>query len=94
MAQIKVFGRSDVWAGRQAEVSDALQAALVAAWGLPPEKRFHRFLLSDADDVVVPGRGPARPPAGPSAGASATSSCSPTGSTSDISAVRPPGPHR
>ena len=56
MAQVKVYGRRDVWAGRQREVSDAVQGALVSAWGLPPEKRFHRFLLLDADDMVVPAR--------------------------------------
>jgi len=56
VAQVKVYGRRDVWAPRRAEVSDALQAALVGAWGLPAEKRFHRFLLLDADDLVAPAR--------------------------------------
>ncbi|TDD21915.1 tautomerase family protein [Nonomuraea diastatica] len=57
MAQVKVFGRRDVWAGRQREVSDLVQSCLVSAWGLPEEKRFHRFLLLDADDFVCPQRG-------------------------------------
>jgi phenylpyruvate tautomerase PptA (4-oxalocrotonate tautomerase family) len=56
MAQVKVYGRRDVWAGRQREVSDLLQSCLVSAWGLPEEKRFHRFLLLDADDFVCPQR--------------------------------------
>ncbi|GAA1633575.1 tautomerase family protein [Nonomuraea maheshkhaliensis] len=56
MAQVKVYGRKDVWAGRQREVSDLVQSCLVSAWGLPEDKRFHRFLLLDADDFVCPAR--------------------------------------
>ncbi|WP_273654418.1 tautomerase family protein [Cellulomonas fimi] len=58
MAQVKVYGRRDVWSTRRHEVSDAIHAALVGAWGLPEDKRFHRFLLLDADDLVAP-RSPA-----------------------------------
>jgi len=54
MAHVKIYGRRDVWAPRRAEVSDAVHAALVAAWQLPEGKRFHRFLLLDADDLVAP----------------------------------------
>ncbi|MEU4549662.1 tautomerase family protein [Nonomuraea dietziae] len=57
MAQVKVFGRRDVWAGRQREVSDLLHECVVKAWGLPEGKRFHRFLLLDADDLICPQRG-------------------------------------
>ncbi|POM26203.1 Tautomerase enzyme [Actinomadura rubteroloni] len=56
MAQVKVHGRRDVWAGRQREISDLLQACLVEAWGLPEDKRFHRFFLLDEADWIVPGR--------------------------------------
>lgn len=56
MAQVKVFGRRDVWAGRQREVSDLLQSCLVQAWGIPEDKRFHRFLLLDAEDFICPQR--------------------------------------
>ncbi len=58
MAQIKVYGRRSYWGGRTAEVSDAVQDALVAAWGLPEDKRFHRFLLLDDEGLVAPQRGP------------------------------------
>ncbi|GAA3255274.1 tautomerase family protein [Nonomuraea helvata] len=51
-----MYGRRDVWAERRREISDLLQSCLVSAWGLPPEKRFHRFLLLDEDDFVCPGR--------------------------------------
>jgi phenylpyruvate tautomerase PptA (4-oxalocrotonate tautomerase family) len=54
MAQVKIYGRRDVWAPRRGELSDAVHAALVEAWGLPDEKRFHRFLLLDAEDLVAP----------------------------------------
>ncbi|MCP2363839.1 phenylpyruvate tautomerase PptA (4-oxalocrotonate tautomerase family) [Nonomuraea thailandensis] len=56
MGQVKVYGRRDVWAGRQRELSDLLQSCLVDAWGMPEEKRFHRFLLLEEDDFVCPQR--------------------------------------
>ncbi len=58
MAQVKIHGRRSAWAARRAEVSDAVHTALVGAWGLPADKRFHRFYLLDDEDVVAP-RGPA-----------------------------------
>ncbi|TFF10523.1 tautomerase family protein [Cellulosimicrobium funkei] len=54
MAQVKIYGRRSVWGARRTEVSDALHDALVRAWQLPPDKRFHRFLLLDDDDLVAP----------------------------------------
>ncbi len=54
MAQVKIYGRRSVWAPRRAEVSDAVHATLVGAWGLPADKRFHRFLLLDDEDLVAP----------------------------------------
>lgn len=59
MAQVKVYGRRSVWQGRTGEVSDAVHRILVDAWALPAEKRFHRFLLLEDDELVAPGRGPA-----------------------------------
>lgn len=58
MAQVKVYGRRSVWAGRTTDVSDAVHAALVGAWRIPEHKRFHRFLLLDDDELVAPSRGP------------------------------------
>lgn len=56
MAQVKVYGRRDIWAGRQRTVSDLLQECFETAWELPSGKRFHRFLLLDADDMICPQR--------------------------------------
>lgn len=58
MAQVKVYGRRSVWAGRTQEVSDAVHRALVGAWQIPESKRFHRFLLLADDELLVPSRGP------------------------------------
>ncbi|MFF5206712.1 tautomerase family protein [Streptosporangium sp. NPDC000396] len=57
MAQIKFYGRRDVWSGRRREVSDTVHDCLTEAWQLPADKRFHRFLLLDAEDLVCPQRG-------------------------------------
>lgn len=54
MVQVKVYGNRRVWGDRRAEVSDALHAALVGAWRIPEDKRFHRFLLLDDGDLVAP----------------------------------------
>ncbi|WP_456788597.1 tautomerase family protein [Cellulomonas sp. P5_C5] len=54
MAHVKIYGRRDVWADRRGSVSDAVHRAITGTWGLPEDKRFHRFLLLDADDLVAP----------------------------------------
>ncbi|BDZ43272.1 tautomerase [Paraoerskovia sediminicola] len=56
MVQVKVYGSRAVWGERRAQVSDALHAALVRTWGIPEEKRFHRFLLLEDGDLVAPSR--------------------------------------
>ncbi|NUT40677.1 MAG: tautomerase family protein [Thermoactinospora sp.] len=54
MAQVKIYARKDVWSGRRQEISDKVHGALVSEWGLPDDKRFHRFFLMDAEDFVAP----------------------------------------
>jgi len=54
MAQVKIYGYADVLRPRRAAMSDAIHASAEATLGLPADKRFHRFLPLDADDVVVP----------------------------------------
>jgi phenylpyruvate tautomerase PptA (4-oxalocrotonate tautomerase family) len=54
MVHVTVSGLRRVWGERRSEVSDALHAALVGAWRIPQDKRFHRFHLLDDGDLVVP----------------------------------------
>lgn len=54
MAQVKVYGNRSAWGERRTEISDALHEVLVRTWQLPPDKRFHRFLLLDDGDLVAP----------------------------------------
>ncbi|MCK0118575.1 tautomerase family protein [Isoptericola sp. S6320L] len=54
MAHVKIYGNRSVWGERRTEVSDAVHAAVVRSWGLPEDKRFHRFLLLDDGDLVAP----------------------------------------
>ncbi|WP_418276596.1 tautomerase family protein [Isoptericola jiangsuensis] len=54
MVQVKISGNRSVWGERRQEVSDALHAALVTAWQIPAEKRFHRFFLLEDGDLVAP----------------------------------------
>ncbi|GIH91514.1 tautomerase family protein [Planobispora siamensis] len=56
MTQIKFYGRRDVWAPLRQELSDVVHECVVEVWKLPPDKRFHRFLLLDADDLLCPQR--------------------------------------
>ena len=54
MVHVKVYGNRAVWNDRRAELSDALHSALVRAWQLPEDKRFHRFLLLEDGDLIAP----------------------------------------
>ncbi|GIH99009.1 tautomerase family protein [Planobispora takensis] len=56
MTQIKFYGRRDVWAPLRRELSDVVHECVVETWKLPPDKRFHRFLLLDAEDLLCPQR--------------------------------------
>ncbi|MDO8145267.1 MULTISPECIES: tautomerase family protein [unclassified Isoptericola] len=54
MAQVKIYGNRTIWGERREEVSDAVHDALVTAWRIPEDKRFHRFLLLEDGDLVAP----------------------------------------
>ena len=54
MAHVKIYGRRDVWQDRRGSVSDAVHRASSGPGACPQDKRFHRFLLLDADDLVAP----------------------------------------
>lgn len=54
MAQVKVYGTSERLPARRDRVSDVIHAALVEAFELPEEKRFHRFFALAAADFRYP----------------------------------------
>lgn len=54
MAQIKIYGLREYLADKRRALSDAIHAAVMEAFGLPEEKRFHRFVLLDQEDFIFP----------------------------------------
>jgi phenylpyruvate tautomerase PptA (4-oxalocrotonate tautomerase family) len=54
MAQVKIYGLHAHLNRCRAELSDAIHDAAMDTLGLPPEKRFHRFIGLDAADFVYP----------------------------------------
>jgi phenylpyruvate tautomerase PptA (4-oxalocrotonate tautomerase family) len=54
MAQVKVYGLKAHLARNRAELSAIIHASLVKVLGLPPEKRFQRFLPLDPEDFLFP----------------------------------------
>lgn len=54
MAQVKVYGHAEPLRARREALSDVIHAALVSAFELPQDKRFHRFFPLAASDFVHP----------------------------------------
>ncbi|MDQ3000761.1 MAG: tautomerase family protein [Fibrobacterota bacterium] len=54
MAQIKIYGLRETLKGTKSHWSDLIHNALVETLGLPPEKRFQRFINLDAEDFLFP----------------------------------------
>lgn len=54
MAHFLVYGRSEFLRGNHGRISDVLHEAAVRTLGLPPDKRFHRFLPLEAWQLVAP----------------------------------------
>lgn len=54
MAQVKMYGLRSSLSSRKAALSDAVHQALVESFGLPKEKRFHRFILLERDEFIYP----------------------------------------
>jgi len=52
LAQVKVYGLKESLAPIRGRLSDAVHGCVVEALGLPPEKRFHRFLPLDREDFL------------------------------------------
>ncbi len=54
MAQIKIYGHHEFLNAHRSAVSDAIHAAVTGVLGLPPDKRFHRFLPLTESDFIHP----------------------------------------
>ena len=54
MAQVKIYGERAHLTRVRAALSDAIQGCLVDALGLPPDKRFQRFIGLDGADLIHP----------------------------------------
>lgn len=51
---VKVHALRERLQGKRQLISDAIQAALTQAWGMPAEKRAHRFFPLEREDVFAP----------------------------------------
>ncbi|HEX8238003.1 MAG TPA: tautomerase family protein [Abditibacteriaceae bacterium] len=54
MAQIKIYGLKEQLEPRRETLSDVIHSCAVDALGLPPDKRFHRFIALEKADFIFP----------------------------------------
>ena len=54
MAQVKIYGERDHLRGKRERLSKAIHATAMDVLGLPPNKRFHRFIGLDGEDFIHP----------------------------------------
>ena len=54
MAQVKIYGLRTKLSGRKQALSDAIHESLMESFGLPKEKRFHRFILLEKEEFLFP----------------------------------------
>lgn len=54
MAQVKIYGLKNRLSKRRSALSDAIHEALMAAFELPEDKRFQRFIGLDEADFIHP----------------------------------------
>jgi phenylpyruvate tautomerase PptA (4-oxalocrotonate tautomerase family) len=54
MAQIKIYGLKSHLRPIQQGLSDVLHGVLVECLKLPPDKRFQRFIVLEAEDFIYP----------------------------------------
>ena len=52
MPQVKVYGRADSLRPIRSKLSDVIQSCMTDGIGLPPEKRFQRFILIEPEDFI------------------------------------------
>jgi 4-oxalocrotonate tautomerase family enzyme len=54
MAQIVIYSQRENLAGRRSAISDTLHGCVTTVLGLPPDKRFHRFIALEESDFIHP----------------------------------------
>ena len=54
MAQVKIYGLASHLGNKRQLISDAVHESAMSAYGLPTEKRFHRFIALAEEDFVYP----------------------------------------
>jgi hypothetical protein len=54
MAQIKIYGLRESLNKVKAELSEIIHGGLISELGLPPEKRFQRFIPMEPEDFIFP----------------------------------------
>ena len=54
MPQVKIYGLAETLRPRREAVSAAVHQAVMEALEYPPEKRAHRFLYFEPEDVLYP----------------------------------------
>jgi phenylpyruvate tautomerase PptA (4-oxalocrotonate tautomerase family) len=54
MAQVTIYGLKGTLGPRREALSDAIHDAMMAAFGVPREKRFHRFVHLEREDFIHP----------------------------------------
>ena len=52
MPQVKIYGIAESLRPIRTQLSDVIQGCMVDGIGLPPKKRFQRFILLDAEDFI------------------------------------------
>ena len=54
MAQVKIYGLASHLENKRQLISDVVHESAMSAYGLPTEKRFHRFIALAEEDFVYP----------------------------------------
>ena len=54
MAQVKIYGLRDNLTKIQNELSKTIHSYIVQALSFPKEKKYHRFIKFDKDDMIFP----------------------------------------
>lgn len=54
MAQVKIYGLAQVLPQKRQALSTAIHESLMEAFGLPENKKFHRYIMLDRENYIFP----------------------------------------